>query len=64
MQVGVKTIVVSGMRSTVVMKKGAQLNEEKVRDALGSRRLKFVSLEVVDRPQPKAIYHMTVKGVT
>jgi prolyl-tRNA editing enzyme YbaK/EbsC (Cys-tRNA(Pro) deacylase) len=52
------------MRATVVMEEGKTLDEDKVRDALGAKRLKFVSLEVVDRPIPKAMYNMKAKGVT
>ena len=63
-QGGVKNIVLSGMRATVVMEEGKTLDEDKVRDALGAKRLKFVSLEVVDRPIPKAMYNMKAKGVT
>ena len=63
-QDGVKKIVVSGMRSTIVMEEGKVLSEEKIRDALGERRLKFVSMELVARPAPKAIFFMKVAGVT
>ena len=63
-QAGVKTILLSGMRATVVMEEGKTLNEAKVREALGAQRLKFVSMSVVERPVPKAMYNMTAKGVT
>ncbi len=46
------------------MKEGTSLDEAKVRDALGAKKLKFVSMEVVDRPAPKAMFNLKAKGVT
>lgn len=63
-QEGVKTILLSGMRATVVMEDGAKLDEAKVKDAFAPMRLTFVSMEVVDRPVPVAMYNLAAKGVT
>lgn len=63
-QEGVKKILLSGLRATVVMQKGKALDEAKVRDALGSKKLKFVSMEIVERAIPKAMFNMKAKGVT
>lgn len=63
-QEGVENIILSGMRATVVMKEGTDLDEAKVRDALGAKKLKFVSMKVVDRPAPKAMFNLKAKGVT
>ena len=51
------------MRATVVMDEGKSLNEEKVKGALGAKKLKFVSMEVVERPVPKAMFNLKAKGV-
>ena len=63
-QEGVKNMILSGMRATVVMEQGRSLDEAKVKEALGAKRLKFVSMEVVDRPIPKAMFNLKAKGVT
>ena len=63
-QDGVKNIILSGMRATVVMEEGKELEQKKVVDALGALRIKFVSMEVVDRPTPVAVFNMKAKGVT
>lgn len=59
-----KKILVSGLRTSVVMEEGKALDEEKVKDALGAQKLKFVSMEVVERPLPKVIFNMEAKGIT
>ena len=61
-QEGVKAVHVSGLRSTVIMEDGKALDEAKLRDAMGSKRLKLVSLEVADQAKPKLVYGMKVKG--
>lgn len=61
---GVQNVLLSGMRATVVMEKGKKLDEPKVRDALGAKKLKFVSMAVVGRPSPKVMYNLKAKGVT
>jgi hypothetical protein len=63
-QPGVKNIVLSGMRATVVMEEGVKLDEAKVKEAIVAKRLKFVSMEVVNRPVPVAMFNMAAKGVT
>ncbi len=63
-QEGVKSVLVSGMRSTVVMKEGTSLKEEELRDAMGALRLKLISVKVVDQPIPVVVYNMKVKGAT
>ena len=59
-----KNIILSGMRATVVMDHGKKLDEAKVKEAIVSQRLKFLSMEVVDRPTPVAMYNLAAKGVT
>ena len=61
---GVRKILVSGLRASVVMEEGKTLVEAKVKDALGAQKLNFVSMEVVERPLPKVIFKMEAKGVT
>lgn len=63
-QEGVKNVILSGMRATVVMEEGQELSETKVKDALGSKSLKFVSMETVERPAPKVMFNTPAKGVT
>ena len=63
-QPGVKNIVLSGMRATVVMQDGKKLDEAKVKEAIVAKRLKFVSMEVANRPVPVAMFNMAAKGVT
>ena len=63
-QDGVKSIILSGMRATVVMEEGEKLDEAKVKEAILAKRLKFIGMEVVDRPVPVAMYNLAAKGVT
>lgn len=63
-QDGVKSVLVSGMRSTVVMKEGKSLSEEKLTDAMGAKKLKLVSVKVVEQPVATIVYNMKVKGAT
>lgn len=62
-QDGVKKVILSGMRATVRMEDGKSLDKEKITDAFGAHRLKLVSMEVVERPAPVAIFHMQASGV-
>lgn len=59
-----KSVLVSGMRSTVVMKEGKSLSEEKLTDAMGAKKLKLVSVKVVEQPVATIVYNMKVKGAT
>ncbi len=52
------------MRATVVMQDGKKLDEAKVKEAIVAKRLKFVSMEVANRPVPVAMFNMAAKGVT
>ena len=61
---GVKNIILSGMRATVVMEEGKTLDEAKIKESLGAKKLKFVSMEVVDRRIPTVMFNLKAKGVT
>jgi hypothetical protein len=63
-QEGVKNIILSGMRATVIMEEGKALAEAKVTDALGARKIKFLSMEVVDRAVPAVMFNLKATGVT
>ena len=56
-------MLLSGMRTTLVMEEGKSLDEAAVKEAVEAKRLKFVSLEVVERPQPDFVYRIPAKGL-
>lgn len=62
-QEGVKAIVLSGMRATVVMEKGATLREETVREAFKKSGVNLVSLGVEDQAVAKYACRMNAKGL-
>ncbi|NNC88102.1 MAG: hypothetical protein HKN82_06535 [Akkermansiaceae bacterium] len=59
-----QTILLSGLRATVVMEPGKSLDRDGVKAAIENRRLKFVSLEEVTIPRPKTAYVLAVSGAT
>ena len=59
-----QTILLSGLRATVVMEEGKQLDEAKLKADIEAKRLSFVSLSEVTVPRPKAAYIVTVSGAT
>ncbi len=63
-QEGVKTVILSGLRATVIMKKGSSLDEAKVKAALEGEKMKFVSLAATNVIRPKAAYVLSVEGAT
>ena len=63
-QEGVKTILLSGLRATVVMEDGQSLDESKVKSALQANRMELESLEVKDVNLPKAAYVLQASGIT
>ena len=63
-QEGVKTILLSGLRATVVMEEGQSLDEDKVKAALQANRMEMESLEVKDVNVPKAAYVLQASGIT
>jgi prolyl-tRNA editing enzyme YbaK/EbsC (Cys-tRNA(Pro) deacylase) len=60
----VKTVLLSGLRATVVMESGKHLDEAKLKADIEARRLTFVSLSEVTVPRPKAAYVVAVSGAT
>ena len=45
------------------MEEGKELDETKVKEAIESKRLKFVSLEIIERPQPTVTYRVPARGL-
>ena len=62
-QKGIKTVVLSGMRATVVMEKGNALEKEAVGKALQQSGVKLVSMEVIDQAVATAACRMNAKGL-
>lgn len=46
------------------MEEGKELDEEKVKAGLKKNNMGFVSLEIVERPVPKAAYVLQASGTT
>ena len=63
-QEGVKTVILSGLRATVIMDDGAALEEDDVKAAIEGKKMKFVSMEKTEISRPKAAYELTVTGAT
>jgi hypothetical protein len=63
-QEGVKAVVLSGLRATVIMEDGAELSEEKVKSSLEKESMGFESMESVEMPRPKSAYLVNVSGAT
>ena len=62
-QQGVKSYKMSGLRTTVLMKDGAKLDEAKLKEAFNKGPVTFVSLEEKDQAVPKAAYALQGTGV-
>ena len=62
-QEGIKTTLLGGLRFTLLMEEGKELDEAEVKKAIESKRLKFVSLEVIERPQPTVTYRIPARGL-
>ena len=52
----VDRMMMSGTRATLVLKKGAELTEDEVKQALASKKLKFDSLTKQTIEQPEIVY--------
>ena len=61
-QDGVKKILLSGYRATVVMADGKALDEEKTKAAIVGKGLTFESYEKADVVVPEAGYVLAVTG--
>ena len=61
-QEGVKKILLSGYRATVVMSDGKTLDEEKTKAAIVAKGLTFESYEKADVVVPQAGYVLAVTG--
>ena len=62
-QPGVKKILLSGMRASVLMEEGKALDEAKLKQAFTSNKLELVSLEVTEAKLPKAAYVLQAAGM-
>lgn len=60
----VKTIILSGLRATVIMDGDTKLDEKKVKAALTANKMGFESMEMVQMARPKAAYVVNVSGAT
>ncbi|MGJ8724937.1 MAG: hypothetical protein ACSHYB_10310 [Roseibacillus sp.] len=63
-QEGVKTVILSGLRATVIMDDGAALDEAKVKAAIKGKKMEFVSMEKTQITRPVAAYELVVSGAT
>lgn len=61
-QDGVKKILFSGYRATVVMDDGKELDSEKVKSAITSKSLTFEGFEKVTKPVPVEGYQLKASG--
>ena len=61
-QDGVKTILLSGLRASVMMEDGKKLDEAKVKEAVAAKGLTFVSMEETKMAAPKASYVLQAAG--
>ena len=57
-------MIVSGLQGLVVMEEGKTLDEDSVKKALESKKMKLISLEETKMAMPKAIYDVQIKGGT
>lgn len=62
MQEGVKSILLSGPRATVIMEEGTSLDEAKLKASIEAKRMTFISLETKTVPRPKAAYVLAAAG--
>ena len=62
-QEGIKTMLLGGLRTTLLMEEGKELDEAEVKKAVEAKRLKFISFEVIERPQPTVVYRIEAKGL-
>ena len=62
-QEGIKTMLLGGLRTTLLLEDGKEFDEAEIKKAVESKRLKFVSLEVIERPQPTIVYRIPARGL-
>ncbi|MGJ8655637.1 MAG: hypothetical protein ACSHX6_04230 [Akkermansiaceae bacterium] len=58
-----QTIVLSGLRATVLMKEGVALDEKSVAEMLAKQGLTYESASEVKEDPPEVVYVVTVRGV-
>ena len=63
-QEGVKAVILSGLRATVIMNGDAALDEAKVKASLKGKGMTFVSMEKAEMTRPKVAYELAVSGAT
>ncbi|MDP0492079.1 MAG: hypothetical protein Q7Q71_13605 [Verrucomicrobiota bacterium JB023] len=63
-QPGVNSVMLSGLRATILMNEGEKLDQAEVEKALKSGGLKFESFEKTTMPRPQAAYELAVSGAT
>lgn len=63
-QTGVKTVILSGLRATVIMDGDATLDKSKVKAAIEGKGMGFISMEETELTRPKAAYALSVSGAT
>ncbi len=51
------------MRASVIMEEGKALDEAKLKEAFKTKKLEFVSLEVIEAAVPKAAYVLQASGM-
>ncbi|MEJ6572285.1 MAG: hypothetical protein QNL01_10775 [Akkermansiaceae bacterium] len=61
-QEGVKKILFSGLRATVVMEDGKALDKEKTTKAIAAKGLGVASFELADITVPESAYALAVTG--
>jgi len=63
-QDGVKTVLVSGLRASVLMEEGKALDEAKIKAALRAKGMEFLTLTETEMALPKASYVLQSQTAT
>ena len=61
-QDGIKKILLSGLRATVIMDEGKELDQEKSATAIKAKGLELKSFEKAETPIPAAAYQIAAAG--
>jgi len=61
-QDGVKKILLSGLRATVIMNDGKELDQEKTTTAIKAKGLELKSFQKTETPIPSAVYQIAAAG--
>ena len=56
-------MLLGGLRTTLLLEEGKEIDEAEIKKAVESKRLKFVSLEVIERLQPTVTYRIPAGGL-